>query len=279
MLEHDRSATSDRDVREPSEDAARAAAERDACLQLVETSRALIESRRLELPAAEAAEKEAQSAARAAVRRRADVERRLNELLEQADPACARRREALQRAENFRAASAYAATAQRDAFHRGNSEQAQRERLAAARAAQEAAAAEAQADEERALEESLAGPRAELERLLETARELEASCSAGLAEAQLRAAEMRNAIDRAEVELADASARLERLERELERRREEPKPLRSAIESPPLATPASQPEAYAAAPPSTDVPLAHVLRGLFQTVRGAISGLRLPKAS
>ena len=132
---------------------------------------------------------------------------------------------------------------------------------------------------EQPLEESLAGPRAELERLLETARELEASCSAGLAEAQLRAAEMRNAIDRAEVELADASARLERLERELERRREEPKPLRSAIESPPLATPASQPEAYAAAPPSTDVPLAHVLRGLFQTVRGAISGLRLPKAS
>ncbi|MGP6156515.1 MAG: hypothetical protein ACLPYS_03120 [Vulcanimicrobiaceae bacterium] len=217
MLEYDRVASIEREVRELTEGAARAAAERTACRQLIEESRGIIESKHPELPAAEAAEKDAQRAAREAVRRRAEVESGLNEILERDEPARARRREAGQRAESFRAAAAYAGAALSDAMQRGDKEQAQRERLAAASAAQHVADAEAAADEERLTEESLAGPRADFERLLASALAHESNCSANLTQAQHRAAEVRNAIDRAEIELADAEARLERIQRERER--------------------------------------------------------------
>jgi len=193
------------------------ARERAAHEAAVESARETLERAQAELPAVEATAKERRRSQHDARRGRAELERQLRDLLDAEGLARARRLQCEQRAQSFRAAAAFAASARADALAMHDEGRAERERLVEERALREAAAGDSRASEELAEEQKLAALRSEIETHVTAERELEATLGAERDRADQRARTLRETIERAKDSLREATARLEEIDSDRDR--------------------------------------------------------------
>ena len=192
-------------------DIARERAELERTLDL---ARVRLDEARAELPVAERTAKMRRQSQLDAVRGRADLERRLQTLLESEALTRTRRQQAEQRAQGFRAAATFAASGRAESDGPDaavDPERNERERLVEARAIREASAAEARAAEERAEEQKIGKLRAELEMHVAAEREVELGFATERDEAEHRNLELREIIDRTTIEIGAWELALERL--------------------------------------------------------------------
>ena len=200
-----------RDLTRATIDIARERAELEGTLTL---ARVRLDEARAELPVAEHTAKMRRQSQLDAVRGRADLERRLQTLIESEALARTRRQQAEQRAQGFRAAATFAASgrAESDGSDAAvDPERNERERLVEARAIREASAAEARAAEERAEEQKIGKLRAELEMHVAAEREVELGFATERAQAEHRNIELREIIDRTTIEIEACELAVERL--------------------------------------------------------------------
>ena len=179
----------------------------------IATARVRLDEARAELPIAERTAKTRRQAQLDAVRGRADLEKRLQNLVESEALARTRRQQAEQRAQGFRAAATFAASgrAESDADATPDPARNERERLVEARANREAGAAEARAAEERVEEQKVGKLRAELEMHVAAEREVELGFATERDAAEGRNIELREIIERTSIEIGAWEFAVERL--------------------------------------------------------------------
>ena len=190
------------------------ASERAELERTLDLARVRLEGARAELPVAERIANMRRQSQLDAVRGRADLERRLQTLLETEALARTRRQQAEQRAQGFRAAATFAASGRAetdDADGAADPDRNERERLVEARANREASTAEARAAEERAEEQKIGKLRAELEMHVEAEREVALGFATERDEAERRNLELREIVDRTTIEIGKWELGLESL--------------------------------------------------------------------
>jgi hypothetical protein len=217
MVEPDDVATIELHVRELTEHALVAARERAACEAALKNARETLAAAEKQLPEAEREAKERRQAQNDAIRGRAELEHRLTELIEAEDLTRARRQQAEQRAQGFRAAAAFAGAGRFEADAANDNERYERERLVEERATREAAAAEARASEELAEETKIGRHRAEIEAHVDAERALEAEIASDRTSAEALVVALREKIESATFAVHEAEVQLARLDADRDR--------------------------------------------------------------
>jgi hypothetical protein len=217
MVEPDDVATIELHVRELTEHALVAARERAACEAALKKARETLAAAEKQLPEAEREAKERRQGQNDAIRGRAELEHRLAELIEAEDLTRARRQQAEQRAQGFRAAAAFAGAGRLEAETANDNERYERERLVEERATREAAAAEARASEELTEETKIARHRAEIEAHVDAERALEAEIASDRASAEALVTSLKEKIESATFAVHEAEVQLARLDADRER--------------------------------------------------------------
>jgi len=193
----------ERDMRELSAAALAIAQQRLQHDRVLVFARERIDVCRAELPVAERTAKTRRQSQLDAVRGRADLERRLQSLVESEALARTRRQQAEQRAEGFRAAATFATSGSLEAGP-SDADRNEHERLVGARATREASVAASRAAEEHVEEQKIGKLRAELEMHVAAEREVEMAFALERDEAERRTAELHSEIERLADEIRDA---------------------------------------------------------------------------
>jgi hypothetical protein len=212
MVERDDVSSIQQQVRELSDNAVVSVRERAALELAVSEAKQALEAAKAELPVAERLAKERRSAQVDAVRGRAELERRLADLVESEALSRARRQQAEQRAQGFKAAAAFSAMARAEAEAAGDAIRADRERLVEERALREGSTADARAAEELAEETRIGKLRLEVAGHVKAEREIESAIASEREVFESRVAALRTKIERAGMELHEAEANLARID-------------------------------------------------------------------
>jgi len=197
--------------------AIRAAKERADCEASLAVLQRTLERAQAELPEAELLAKRKRQEAHDAVRGRADLERRISDLLEVEEVARTRSHQAMQRAASFKAAMTFAAAARAEAERGGDVARFEREGGVAERAQREFAAAEVRAAEEREAEAKVATERANLETHAAAEREIEAVIASERQAAERRCADLVSIIARVKDDIAAARENVKRFQIDFDR--------------------------------------------------------------
>lgn len=190
--------------------AIRAAKERADCEASLASLQRTLERAQAELPEAELLAKRKRQEEHATVRGRADLERRISDLLEAEQLARARAHQAEQRAASFRSAATFSGAARKEAEANGDAARVERERSVEERALQELSSAEARAAEERESEAKITRQRESLESHAAAEGEIEAVLASEREAAERRCADLAAIISRTKGEILEAQQNVKR---------------------------------------------------------------------